>query len=129
MKKGNFMRRFFASKIFLLIGLVILGFLLFAFGKKFFEGREIDGEIKIAEEEIARLEAEDNQLDGLFNYLNTDIFLEEEARLRFNLQKEGESVMVFPESKAEETSKEGAVAERGEDVGNPKKWWNYFFKS
>lgn len=129
MKKEKFMRRFFVSKIFLLIGIVVLGFLLFTLGKKFLEGREIENEIKTAEEEIARLEAKNSELDELLGYLNTDAFLEQEAREKLNLQKEGESVMVIPEGVGKEEEKRLTVAtgSGGTKENNPEKWWNHFF--
>jgi cell division protein FtsB len=129
MKKEKFMRRFFVSKIFLLISAVIFGFLLFVLSKKILEGREISQEIKTTEEEITRLESKNSELSELFSYLNTNEFLEQEAREKFNLQKEGESVMVVPESTKKDNGKQIAAASEDE-VGrrsNPSRWWNYFF--
>ena len=129
MKKEKFMRRFFVSKIFLLISAVIFGFLLFVLSKKILEGREISQEIKTTEEEITRLESKNSELSELFSYLNTNEFLEQEAREKFNLQKEGESVMVVPESAKKDNGKQIAAASEDE-VGrrsNPSRWWNYFF--
>jgi cell division protein FtsB len=129
MKKEKFVRRFLVSKIFLLLGVVILGFLFFTLGKKFMEGREIKNEIKATEDEIARLEAKNSELDDLFGYLNTEAFLEQEAREKFNLQKEGESVMIIPGSAEENENKHLACAAEDTDNknSNPNRWWNYFF--
>lgn len=129
MKKDKFLKRFLSSKIFFILGIVILGFLLLALLNKFFESREIDREIKESEQEIARLEDKNSELGELLNYLNTDDFLEEEARLKFNMQKPGESVMVVPGGGESEPNKKDLAALTDEEKfrSNPAKWWDYFF--
>ncbi len=129
MKKEKFMRRFFVSKIFLLAGIVVLALLSFALGKKILEGQEIKREIKATEEEIARLEDKNFELSDLFSYLNTDAFLEQEAREKFNLQKDGESVLVVPKAVGEDGDIKIAANTGFESRNeiNPVKWWNYFF--
>ncbi len=129
MKKPFSAKRFLASKLFLFLGLIVLGFLIFSFGKKFLESREIDEEIKTSQDEIARLEAKNEELGSFLNFLGTDDFLEQEARLKFNLQKPGESVVIIPARDGKEAN--GGAGGAGEETasGNPEKWWNYFFKS
>lgn len=132
MKKELGAKRFFSSKFFSFFGLIVLGFLIFSFGKKFLESRDIDREIKTVEGQIAKLEAKDKELESFLNFLNSDAFLEQEARLKFNLQKPGESVVIIPPSgkKQENNGGEGRTAEDGKTPpGNPAKWWKYFFKS
>lgn len=129
MKKDKFFKRFLSSRIFFILGVVIFGFLLFALLNKFFESREIDREIKESEEEIARLETKNSELRELLSYLDTDAFLEQEARLKFNMQKPGESVMVVPEGRRDEQNKKDLAALSAEEKfkSNPAKWWDYFF--
>ncbi len=131
MKKELNARRVLSSKLFLFFGVIVLGFLIFSFGKKFLESREIDREIKATEDEIVMLEAKDDELQSFLSFLSTDAFLEQEARLKFNLQKPGESVVIVPGtgvgSGDSEVAKE--VAADDQNSSNPKKWWNYFFKS
>lgn len=131
MKKELNAKRVISSKLFLFLGVIILGFLIFSFGKKFLESREIDREIKEAGDEIARLEAKDNELESFLNFLSTDDFLEQEARLKFNLQKPGESVVIVPGAgvKTANSGDEKESAGDNRTLGNPQKWWNYFFKS
>lgn len=129
MKKDKFFKRFLSSKIFFILGIVIFGFLLFALLNKFFESREIDQEIRESEEEIARLETKNSELKELLSYLDTDAFLEQEARLKFNMQKPGESVMVVPEGSGDEKRKNDLAVLTAEEKfrSNPAKWWDYFF--
>lgn len=130
MRKEKFIKRFFASKLFLFFGLIILGLLFFVFGKKMMESRQIDKELKAMEENIHRLESQNVELNKFLSYLNTDEFVEQEARLKFNLQKPGESVVILPESNLESKDKNIQSSDKGMAVviSNPKKWWNYFFK-
>lgn len=129
MKKERSIRRFLSSKAFFLLGLIVLGFLLFALINKFVESRNITEGMESSRQEITRLEEKNSELSDLLSYLNTDAFLEHEARLKFNMQKPGESVMVVPEGDQNEKSgKEIAAATPLDELKtNPAKWWNYFF--
>lgn len=131
MKKEFNAKRALSSKLFLFLGIIILGFLIFSFGKKFLESREIDKEIREAGEEIARLETKNNELKDFLDFLNTDAFLEQEARLKFNLQKPGESVVIIPDVGERIKDDKNKVEMIADDrmLSNPKKWWNYFFKT
>lgn len=127
MRKKFSAKRFLTSKLFLILGLVVLIFLVFALGKKFFESREIDQEIDAAKADIAKLEARNNELGELLNFVSTDAFLEQEARLKFNLLKPGESVVVIqPNGQA---PIEEAENRENDNFSNPRKWWSYFFGS
>ena len=129
MKKEKSIRRFLSSKLFFLLGIVVLGFLLVALANKFLEGREISREMEISKQEIARLETKNSELSDLLGYLNTDDFLEQEARLKFNMQKPGESVMIVQETGRAEKNEEkpSVAASGGGEKTNPAKWWDYFF--
>ncbi|MBU1146267.1 septum formation initiator family protein [Patescibacteria group bacterium] len=131
MKKELNSKRILSSRLFLFLGVIVLGFLIFSFGKKFFESREIDDQIREAGDEIARLEVKDEELGNFLDFLNTDDFLEQEARLKFNLQKPGESVVIIPGSGrgGENNKNKKDASSENQSEGNPKKWWNYFFKS
>ena len=130
MKKELNAKRVISSKLFLFLGIIVLGFLIFSFGKKFLESREIDEQIKGAGDDITRLEEKNNELGNFLDFLNTDAFLEQEARLKFNLQKPGESVVIIPGvGEASNTGAEREEAANDRLISNPKKWWNYFFKS
>jgi hypothetical protein len=56
--------------------------------------------------------------------------LEQEARLKLNLQKPGESVVIIPGVGGGRELGENVAGMEGENkaISNPKKWWNYFFK-
>jgi cell division protein FtsB len=127
MRNENPFKKIISSKIFFLVGLVALGLILWVLGKKIIEGKKIDMEIREAEEEIARLEAKNSELNDFINYLNTESFLEEEARLKFDLQKPGESVLIIPETTPGRGAEEEEKEKNRKKENNLIKWWNYFF--
>ena len=129
MRNDNFFKKIFFSKVFSLFGLVALGLVVWILSEKIIEARKIDAEIRAAEEAIARLEVKNNELNDFINYLNTEAFLEEEARLKFDLQKPGESVLIIPEESTSKTEQETVGKKNGKKAssGNFLKWWNYFF--
>jgi len=123
---------------FTLLGLLIIiliGIPLFSNIKKQFE---VNDEKNKLEEEIAKLEGKNTELEGLIGYLNSDEFIEEQAKLNLNYKKEGESVVIIKDEdvqikKTEETSnsiyniKGLEEANRKKETPNYKKWLNYFF--
>lgn len=44
---------------------------------------------------IARLEAEKNSLENNLDYMNTDAFIEEQAREHFGMIKDGETLYIY----------------------------------
>lgn len=87
---------------------------------------------RAVDDDIARLEAEARQLEGknsdmltLIQRFQTSGFLEREARLKLNMQKPGETVVVIERTvPAAASTTVRAVAVRD---ANWKRWWWYFF--
>jgi cell division protein FtsB len=127
--KEKFVKRLFNSKIFLIINLIILVLLSVGLGKRIIEQRGVRQEIAALEKEIENLENKNRELSELLKYLNTDSFLEEEARLKLSLQKPGESVVIIPEKDLlNKTQVENFKNETDRKDTNLHKWWNYFFR-
>lgn len=128
-EKKDILKRFFLSKVFFVAGTIVLILLVIVLSRKIIVGQKIDDDIKAAEEEISRLENKNKELNDFIEYLNTEAFLEQEARLKFDLQKPGESVLVIPEGvEAEGINKEdGQKDSKNKKESNFMKWWNYFF--
>lgn len=88
---------------------------------------------KIVEKEIAEMKKDNEayrnkseELKEMIDYLQSDISLEEQARLNLGLKKPNEEVVVVNRQKITET----AVSAETEDgrMANWIKWINYFFK-
>ena len=113
--------RVLRSRLFL--GVIIIIFIISSFelineiGRRY----KVSSEINRQQKTIDQLKQQNGDLRQLIQYLNTDQFIEEEARKKLGLSKSGESVVVFTSSSTEPQ----IAAAAGET--NPQLWWNYFF--
>ncbi len=109
--------------------LVLGGLSVFAVGSALINlslrNQSIDTDIARLEAEAHALEARNLELVELLKRFETSGFLEREARLKLNLQKPGETVVVV-ERQARTTSTI-AAGPRRETLSNPERWWRYFF--
>jgi len=83
--------------------------------------QKINTEINNLQGQINTLEDEQRSLSALINYLNTDSYIEEQARKKLNLSRPGESIIVVGDEQASDTVKQ---------TGNKSPiilWVNYFF--
>lgn len=132
-RRENFLKKLIRSKIFLAIGLIILVFFSLTLGKRVFEQHKINQEIKKLEEEIKILESRNSELSKLIEYFNTNLYIEEAARIKLGLQKPGESVVVVPNEIFNEQEKKGEENSQVNnktilEQSNASKWWDYFLK-
>lgn len=116
-------KRFSLYPFFLLIiSIAILTFVLISLSKIVFRAHKIDKEIFLLEREIQDLEKNKKEFSQLIEYLQTDSFKEREARLKLDLQKPGEKVVVISMPETDLINKE-----KQEKKNNLNKWWRYFF--
>lgn len=138
--KKNLLTRFLLNqKTLALAGLAVIVLISFPLAKNISQRYKISQEIKELEAEINNLENQNTNLKEFMNYLESDQFVEERARLNLGLKKEGEEVAVINNESSEtqnNANKEESAAagifgiekeEPVEPVGNPRKWWRYFF--
>lgn len=88
--------------------------------------RSIDADIARLQGQAQTLETRNVELVELLKRFETSGFLEREARLKLNLQKPGETVVVVERGSAAATSTAPIVPERTR-IGNAERWWRYFF--
>lgn len=138
--KQNLLKRIlFNQKTLALLGLAIIVLISFPLAKNISQRYRISQEIKELEAEINNLENQNTNLKEFIDYLESDQFVEERARLNLGLKKEGEEVAVisgeYSEIQNNGNKEEGAATgifgmekeEPAKPVGNPRKWWKYFF--
>lgn len=128
--------RFLSSKTFLFASLAVLSFLLFSFGREFANNYAIQREIAELTAEKESLAAQNSELTVLMSLVQTETYIEQEARIKLGLSKAGEKVVIFSEDDGVLLTDENrAVLSLGEDgfkadfsaLANPRKWWYYFF--
>ena len=86
--------------------------------------REVDSEVARLQSQSDNLNNSNKELSELIKYLETPEYKEKEAREKLNLKKEGEQVVVLPDSS--ELDVNGNVASANTSP-NPTKWFDYFF--
>jgi cell division protein FtsB len=119
------------SKIFLFAAALILIFLVVAFGRESYRKYELSKEINDLEKQILQLESTNQQMANLMDYFKKESYLEKEARLKLNLKKPEEKVVIILErdSLYKEVDNNGNQG----DIDIPQdsnfwKWWEYFFQ-
>ena len=112
------------SKFSLIFCLLLFLLILFSLAKGTIKKYKVNTEIEQLQEEISNLENQNQQFGQLIKYLNSDIFIEQEAKLKMGLKKEGENLVVIPDN---ELQVKNEVAKQTENKINPLKWWDYFF--
>ena len=127
-KKGSFLRN---PKLLTFAFVLLIVFMSVPLVKKTLQKKEVNQEIESLQNEISEIEQENQELDKLIQYLESEHFLEEQARLNLGLKKKGEKVLVIKEEgvvagvKEENKLKGGDVRK---DESQLKKWLDYFFK-
>lgn len=85
--------------------------------------RDILGE---RESVLKRIEAEHKRLQSELEYTQSPAFIEQEARNRLGLGKEGEAVVLIPNDQFP-ISNDQTKEEKEENLPNWKRWWRLFF--
>ncbi len=125
-KRGKSWWRSLLSSGWLFAGvLVLLLFFSVSLVREVMRKMEIKQEIKKLEEKISSLESDNRELESLIQYLQTEEFIEEEARAKLSLKKPGEKVVAVPEN-LEVNSNEQQLSSQ-EELSNWQLWWKYFF--
>lgn len=74
---------------------------------------------------VEELEKENLELRGLKEYYQSEEFIEEQARNKLNLVREGETIVILPPNVEELIG--WKEEEKPQEVPNWKKWWRLFF--
>jgi len=111
------------SNIFIVILAIALLYSTIKVGKELTRRWQINREIANLSEELSKAQGKKDQLQDLIDYLKTDKYVEEQARLQLNLSKSGEKRVDLSGD-----NQVIALATEQEDLANWQKWFNYFFK-
>lgn len=114
------------SKPFLVFLVIILILVVIALGQESYRYFRISQQIKDLENKIEEFKASNEELIGLEQYFQSEEFLEKEARLKLNLTKPGEKLIIIKqiEEDLEEFEQGQSLAK---ELSNIQKWWQYFF--
>lgn len=134
--RNNYFSRLLESKFFLVLGVIIFILICISLTKAWLSHRQIASEVSSLQEQIAKIESNNQGLADTLNYLGSNEFVEKEARSKMNLQKSGEKVAIisdngnFLPNQAVSGATRDIIGSSGENmavISNSAKWWDYFF--
>jgi cell division protein FtsB len=124
----------FKRKSFLVLNLGVLLLIGWGFAGEYVRNKQLESEIETLERRSEELAARNLELADLADRLAGPEMVEKEARLKLNLQKPGEEVVVIRGSGPVVTNGSAspgtdADAEEGTGIAmsNPRKWLHHFF--
>lgn len=126
-ESGGIFSKVFNSPLFSVASILLAAFVVFSYARIYYSDYQIKKEIQELNQQSEALKTKKSQMLETLNYMDTDDFLEEKARMEFNMVKPGEHVMVV-EHEGENVG-DGQV--KGDmlklnNIPNYKKWWNMF---
>jgi len=116
------------SPLWLIIGFIVFVFAFSAFLRITWQKMQIQGQIDKLKSEADRLEADNKDLTGYLDYFASESFKEREMRLKLNLQKPDERVIIISrEENKSQTETPAPADDKTQMLSNIREWWNYFF--
>ena len=124
------------SVLFSVLALILIFIVSVPLAKNLSKKYKIDNEIKELENEKENLEGKNLELDNLVKYLESDQFVEEQARMNMNYKKQGESVVIIKKDEDTQENQNNkniySIPESNKMIKsknkNIQKWIDYFFK-
>ena len=122
-------------RIIIILGLIILGLIVWAISRENYRKKQIQKEINALEEEAKRIQTDNSRLVEKLAYLEGRDYQEKEIRDKLNLQAPEENMVIIKPSPTDKMIKDANPNQPVDNQGlvfvketNPQKWWNYFFK-
>ena len=115
------------SRIFFVFLIPVILALLVGVFQQFYNRYQIKKDLNKLNAEIASFNKQKEDLKNLLDYYNNESNLENEARVRLNLKKEGEEVVIILPAATSTESEKTSSQKDVENLPNYKQWWYYFF--
>jgi cell division protein FtsL len=126
-------KKSFFSIIFIIIGIIVAGYISYFAFKENRRNKQIESEINSLRQEADKLRQSNGDMKEKITYFETPEFQERIAKEKLNLQKEDENVAIIkpsPVLRGENANGQETKSGSAEDDNRPSyvKWWEYFFK-
>lgn len=125
----TYYRKILKSKLTFLVLIPVLAALMFGAGQKIYSRYETGRVLAELDRQVEILKKQKSDLEDLVGYYGSESNLEKEARIRLNLKKPGEQVVIIlPQATS---SPESGVLKPPSEAGslpNWERWWYYFFR-
>lgn len=134
--KQSFVQRVIRWRFFVVVNLVIALMIGMSLGREVVRNRTIAAEIYGLQQEAESLAARNIEISELRTAMQSESFIEREARLKLGMQLPGETVVVISDEGTATTISDdpndplGLVIDETtnfDSVANTTKWWYYFF--
>lgn len=134
--KSSFVQRLIRWRFLLVINLFVIVLVGMSLGREVVRSRSIGEEISSLQAEAEALAARNIEISEIKSAMQTESYIEREARLKLGMKKPGETVVVIQEEAA---TREGDIVDPADPLGliitettdtsvaNPTRWWYYFF--
>ena len=116
--------KFLHSKYSLFILFVVFLLLVIALGRESYLNYQTNQEIKELQKKIEELKKNNVEMAEMEKYFQSEEFLEKEARLKLNLIRDGEKLIIIKEEENDLVDDE--EKEDSEKIPNFRKWLKYF---
>ena len=138
-RNESLIKRFLQWRLFFVVNLVVIALLGFTLGREYLKTRDIQKQIDGLQAQADELTSKNLSMTELSTAIQTQSFIEREARLKLGMKKPGENVVIFTD---EATTDGSPIPNEGETmdplglvldgteqphVANSTKWWYYFF--
>lgn len=104
--------------------LIFIGIIV-AFGKESYRNYQLSKEVTGVKREIEILKKKNELLSGLLDYFRSEKSLEKEARLKLNLMKEGEKLVIISQQEKNNAENQFSGGVQKAYFSNFKKWLKY----
>lgn len=122
-----FFRTLIHSKLYLLLGIFLVVGMTFFLAKEMMNKKVVDTEIGSLKGEIQQLEGSNTDLQKLVQYLGSDDYVKQEAKLKFGFQEQGEHAVVINDQNLDHKKFLAAVEKTEPPLTNPQKWLQFIF--
>ncbi len=126
--RSSFIKGLLKNGYFLILILLLAGIFLGGFLRAFWRDYQIRKEIQNLMAEKEKWEYSKLTLVERLKDIQSEGYIEKEARLKFGLGKEGEKLTIINRSNSPASSSSEKEARTEKMVFNSLNWWNYFFK-
>ena len=124
--KKNWIRRFFASRLFLVVAFVLIFLTTAGYFRAYYQDFRIKQEIRELENEVRALEGKKIESMEILQYVMSQGYVEEKARVELSMKKPGEKMVILKNMDTNEGGGESGLDVPGRNLTNPVKWLYYF---
>ncbi|MEK7644256.1 MAG: septum formation initiator family protein [Patescibacteria group bacterium] len=125
-REDNKIRRFFTSRVFLVIALIVAIAAAIGFGRAYFQNYQVNRVIEQLQNDVGKLENKKLESMRILKYVMSQNFVEQKARAELNMKKPGERVAIINRGEANKDRDLETAEPPDRVLNNPAKWWYYF---